>query len=51
VGPVIVELVDDLGTAGLILAILIVVVGVGTAVIRRQRGAVKRTAEREGAAP
>jgi membrane protein DedA with SNARE-associated domain len=48
VGPPIVEVVNDLGTVGLVLVIVIVAVGVGTAMIRRQRGAVRRTAEREG---
>jgi membrane protein DedA with SNARE-associated domain len=49
IGPPIVELVDDLGTVGLILVIVIVVVGAVTAVVRRHRGAVRRTAERERA--
>jgi membrane protein DedA with SNARE-associated domain len=51
VGPPIVELVDDMGTAGLILAIGIVAIGVVAAVVRRQRGAVRRTVKREGASP
>ncbi len=51
VGPPIVELVDDMGTAGLILAIGIVAIGVVAAIVRRQRGAVRRTAKREGASP
>jgi membrane protein DedA with SNARE-associated domain len=48
VGTPIVEVVDDLGTAGLILAIVIVTAAVGTTLVRRQRVAVRRTAEREG---
>lgn len=48
IGPPIVDVVNDLGTVGLVVAIVIVVTGVAAAVIRRQRGAVKRTAEREG---
>jgi membrane protein DedA with SNARE-associated domain len=51
IGPPILDVVNDLGTAGLVLAIVIVVTGVTTAVIRRHRGAVKRTTEREGTAP
>jgi membrane protein DedA with SNARE-associated domain len=47
IGPPVVEVVNDLGTAGLVLVIVIVVLGVGTAVTRRHRGAVRRTAERE----
>ncbi len=46
VGPPVVEVVDDLGTVGLILAIAIVALGVTTALVRRQRGAIRRTAER-----
>jgi membrane protein DedA with SNARE-associated domain len=49
VGSPVVEVVDDLGTAGLVVAIAIVAVGVGTAMIRRQRGAVRRATERESA--
>ena len=48
VGPPVVEVVNDLGTVGLILAIIIVVVAVSTTLVRRQRVAVRRTAEREG---
>jgi membrane protein DedA with SNARE-associated domain len=51
IGPPVLDVVGDAGTVGLVLAILIVVVGVGTAAIRRHRGAVKRTTEREGSAP
>ena len=47
IGPPIVEVIDDLGTAGLIVVIVLVVAGMGTALVRRQRGAVKRTTERE----
>jgi membrane protein DedA with SNARE-associated domain len=46
VGPPVVEVVDDLGTVGLILAVAIVALGVTTALVRRQRGAIRRTAER-----
>lgn len=49
IGPPVLDVIGDMGTAGLILAILIVVAGAGTALVRRQRSAVKRTAEREGA--
>jgi membrane protein DedA with SNARE-associated domain len=49
IGPPIVEVVDDFGTVGLILAIAIVVGAVGATLIRRQRVALRRTAEREGA--
>jgi membrane protein DedA with SNARE-associated domain len=48
IGPPIVEVVDDFGTVGLILAIAIVVGAVGATLIRRQRVALRRTAEREG---
>ena len=51
IGPPILDVVGDMGTVGLVLAIVVVLIGVGTAVIRRQRGAVKRTTEREGAGP
>lgn len=49
IGPPIVDVVGDLGTAGLVLVIVIVVLGVITAVVRRQRGAVRRTAGRRQA--
>jgi membrane protein DedA with SNARE-associated domain len=49
IGPPVLDVIGDLGIGGLILAIVIVVLGVGTAMIRRQRSAVRRTAEREGA--
>jgi membrane protein DedA with SNARE-associated domain len=45
-GPPVVEVVNDMGTIGLVLAIAIVAVGVVTALIRRHRG-VTRTADRE----
>jgi len=51
IGPVVVDVVNDMGTVGLILVILIVVIGVVLAVVRRQRGALRRTSEREGASP
>jgi membrane protein DedA with SNARE-associated domain len=49
IGPPIVELVDDMGTIGLILVIVIGIVAVATALARRQRGAVRRTVDRESA--
>jgi membrane protein DedA with SNARE-associated domain len=49
IGPPVLEVIGDLGTLGLIVAIVIVVLGIGTTMIRRQRSAVRRTAEREGA--
>jgi membrane protein DedA with SNARE-associated domain len=49
VGPPILDVVDDLGTVGIVLSVVVVVVGVVAALVRRQRGAVRRTAEREGA--
>jgi membrane protein DedA with SNARE-associated domain len=47
IGAPIVEAVDDLGTAGLIAAVVLAVGAVVVAVIRRQRGAVRRQARRE----
>jgi membrane protein DedA with SNARE-associated domain len=47
IGPPVLDVVNDMGTIGLILAVGIAVVAVGTAVVRRQRGAVRRTAERD----
>lgn len=49
IGPPVLEVVGDMGTIGLILAIVILVGASAAAVVRRQRGAVKRTAERERA--
>lgn len=49
VGPPVLEFVDDFGTLGTILAIALAVGAVVWAVIRRQRGAVKRRAQREAA--
>ena len=51
IGPPVLDVVNDMGTVGLVLAIVIVVVGVTTALVRRQRGAVRRTAKRERARP
>lgn len=48
-GPPVLELVDDFGTIGTIVAIALVVGAVAVAVFRRQRGAVKRQAGREAA--
>ena len=47
IGPPILDVVGDMGTAGLVLTIVIVAGGVGAAVLRRQRGAVRRTAKHE----
>jgi membrane protein DedA with SNARE-associated domain len=49
IGPPVVEFVNDLGTAGLIVAVALVAGAVTMVVIRRQRGAVQRRAEREAA--
>lgn len=51
IGPPIVEVVNDTGTVGLILVIVIVLAGVATTILRRHRSAVRRTAEREGTSP
>jgi membrane protein DedA with SNARE-associated domain len=48
-GPVILELVNDFGLVGTIVAISLVVGAVGVAVLRRQRGAVKRRAQHQEA--
>jgi membrane protein DedA with SNARE-associated domain len=50
-GPPILELVNDFGTVGLVFAIVLVVAAVGTAAVRKHRGAVRRTTKREGAQP
>jgi membrane protein DedA with SNARE-associated domain len=50
IGAPIVEWVDDLGTAGLVVAIALGVGAVTVAVVRRHQGAVRRRAEREGSA-
>lgn len=47
IGPPIVDVVNDLGTVGLILVIALVVGALGLAVIQHQRGAADRTADRE----
>lgn len=49
IGPPVLDAIDDFGTAGIVLAVVIVVVGVGATVLRRWRGAAKRQAEREPA--
>jgi membrane protein DedA with SNARE-associated domain len=49
IGPPVLDVIGDMGIVGLILAILVVVLGAATTLIRRQRSAVRRTAEREGA--
>jgi membrane protein DedA with SNARE-associated domain len=49
VGPPILDVVGDLGTAGLVVTIVIVSVGVLAAMRHRQRGAVRRTTEQERA--
>jgi membrane protein DedA with SNARE-associated domain len=51
IGPPVLDVVGDMGTIGLILAIVILVVAVAAGLVRRQRGAVKRTTERGGARP
>lgn len=48
-GPVVLDVVSDLGTAGLVVVIALGVIGVVAAVTRRHRGAVRRGAERESA--
>ena len=50
IGPPVLDVVGDAGTAGLVLAILVVVVGAGTAAIRR-RSVVRRGTGGEGSAP
>jgi membrane protein DedA with SNARE-associated domain len=45
-GPPVLEFIDDLGTAGTVVAILLVVFGVGGALVARWRGVVKRQTER-----
>jgi membrane protein DedA with SNARE-associated domain len=49
IGPVVIEVIDDLGTIGAVLAIAIVVIGVGATLRRRWRGVVKRQAGRDTA--
>lgn len=49
VGPPVLEGINDFGTAGTVVAIALVVIGVGATLLRRWRGAVKRT-ERAGEA-
>lgn len=47
-GPPVLEGINDFGTAGTVVAIALVVVGVSTALLRRRRGTLKRQAERAG---
>jgi membrane protein DedA with SNARE-associated domain len=49
-GPPVLEFINDFGTAGAVVAIALVVIGIGAALRRRWRGAVKRQEEREPAA-
>ena len=51
IGPPILDVVGDMGTVGLVLAVGIIATGLGTAVIRRRRGVARRSAERGGASP
>lgn len=47
IGPPVLEWISDFGTAGTVIAILLVVIGVGTAVRHRWRGTAKRQEQRE----
>lgn len=47
VGPPVLEFIDDFGTAGVVVAIALVVIAVGAGVLRRWRGTIKRQAQRE----
>jgi membrane protein DedA with SNARE-associated domain len=49
VGPPVLELINDFGTAGTVVAIALVVIAVSATLLRRWRGAVKREAGREAA--
>lgn len=49
VGPPVLEFVSDFGTAGTVVAIVIVVVAVSTTFVRRWRGAVTRQRDRDSA--
>jgi membrane protein DedA with SNARE-associated domain len=49
IGPPILELINDFGTAGAIVAIALVVLGIGTALMRRWRGVVEREEGRKAA--
>jgi membrane protein DedA with SNARE-associated domain len=46
-GPPVLEFIDDFGTAGTVVAILLVVVAMGVAWLRHRRGTLKRQAQRE----
>lgn len=48
VGPPVLEFIDDFGTAGTVVAIALVVIGVSATLLRRWRGALKREAKRAG---
>lgn len=48
-GPPVLEFINDFGTAGAVVAVLLVVIGVGTTLLRRWRGVVKRQEEQEPA--
>jgi membrane protein DedA with SNARE-associated domain len=49
VGPPVLEFIDDFGTAGVVVAIGLVVIGVSATLLRRFRGAARRQAGREAA--
>lgn len=49
VGPPVLDAIDDIGTVGIVLAILVVVLGVGGALLHRWRATVKRQAQRDAA--
>lgn len=49
IGPPVLDFIDDFGTAGTVVAIGLVVIGVGGTLLLRWRGAAKRQAEREPA--
>jgi membrane protein DedA with SNARE-associated domain len=49
IGPVVLEVIDDFGTIGTVVAIAIVAIGVGTTLIRRWRGVIKRQDRRDAA--
>jgi membrane protein DedA with SNARE-associated domain len=49
VGPPVLEVIGDLGTIGIVLAVGLLAVGIGTAVRRRRRSAGRRQAGREPA--
>jgi membrane protein DedA with SNARE-associated domain len=48
-GPPVLEFINDFGTLGTVVAIALLVLGVGTAVLRRRRGVARRQTDREAA--